>query len=56
VLITPYVVANDEDAQGVTSAFRERLGAWAHGNAGDVKTPPRAEPQARMPVVQEARP
>lgn len=37
VLITPYVVANDEDAQVVTSAFRERLGAWAQGNAGETK-------------------
>lgn len=39
VLITPYVVANDEDAQVVTSAFRERLGAWAQGNAGETKNP-----------------
>ena len=30
ILITPYIVADDYDAQAVTDAFRNQLGAWAH--------------------------
>lgn len=30
ILITPYIVADDFDAQAVTDAFRNQLGAWAH--------------------------
>ena len=29
VLITPYIVADDHDAQEITDAFRNQLGAWA---------------------------
>jgi len=29
ILITPYIVADDYDAQAVTDAFRRRLGGWA---------------------------
>lgn len=29
VLITPYIVADDHDAQEITDAFRNRLGEWA---------------------------
>ena len=29
VLITPYIVADDYDAQAVTEAFRNKLGSWA---------------------------
>jgi len=29
VLITPYVIRDDMDAQSITDAFRNRLGAWA---------------------------
>lgn len=29
VLITPYIVADDHDAQEITNAFRNRLGEWA---------------------------
>jgi general secretion pathway protein D len=30
VLITPYIVADDHDAQAITDAFRKQLGSWAH--------------------------
>lgn len=30
ILITPYIVADDFDAQAVTDAFRNQLGEWAH--------------------------
>jgi len=29
VLITPYIIADDKDAQSITEAFRSRLGDWA---------------------------
>lgn len=29
VLITPYIIADDNDAAAVTSAFRKQLGSWA---------------------------
>jgi hypothetical protein len=29
VLITPYIIEDDSDAQSVTDAFRKRLGGWA---------------------------
>jgi len=29
ILITPYIISNDTDAQAVTDAFRKRLGDWA---------------------------
>ena len=35
VLITPYIVADDHDAQEITNAFRNQLGEWAKPN-----TPP----------------
>ena len=28
VLITPYIIANDDDAQAVTEAFKKQLGEW----------------------------
>jgi len=33
VLITPYIVADDHDAQEITQAFRNQLGNWAHPKA-----------------------
>jgi general secretion pathway protein D len=33
VLITPYIMADDKDAQAVTDAFRSRLGNWAKTRA-----------------------
>lgn len=33
VLITPYIVADDHDAQEITAAFRNRLGEWARAKA-----------------------
>jgi len=29
VLITPYIIADDNDAEAVTTAFRSQLGEWA---------------------------
>jgi len=29
VLITPYIISDDKDAQAITEAFRNRLGEWA---------------------------
>ena len=29
ILITPYIIANDNDAAAVTSAFKKQLGGWA---------------------------
>ena len=29
ILITPYIISNDGDAQAVTEAFKKQLGAWA---------------------------
>lgn len=40
ILITPYIIANDNDAQAVTDAFRKQLGPWA----GTVPTPPKVVP------------
>ncbi len=46
VLITPYIVADDKDAESITDAFRKRLGEWASNAAlpeskpsGDTKIP-----------------
>ncbi len=40
VLITPYIVADDHDAQEITDAFRNQLGEWA-------RPKPPAQPPAR---------
>lgn len=37
VLITPYIIEDDNDAQAVTEAFRKRLGAWAQEPLPDSK-------------------
>jgi type II secretory pathway component GspD/PulD (secretin) len=29
ILITPYIIADDNDAVAVTDAFRKQLGGWA---------------------------
>lgn len=34
ILITPYIIASDNDAQAVTEAFRSQLGDWARGSPG----------------------
>ena len=39
ILITPYIIADDNDAASVTAAFRNQLGGWA-------KTQPKAAPDA----------
>ena len=33
VLITPYIIADDKDAEAITDAFRNRLGEWANNAA-----------------------
>jgi general secretion pathway protein D len=40
VLITPYIVADDHDAQEITNAFRNRLGDWAKPKAPAPAGPP----------------
>ncbi len=42
VLITPYIISNDNDAQSVTEAFKKQLGPWA----GTVQTSKSAKPDA----------
>jgi len=37
VLITPYIIEDDSDAQAVTEAFRKRLGDWAQPSQADGK-------------------
>ena len=36
VLITPYIVADDHDAQEITNAFRNRLGLWARPKTPEI--------------------
>lgn len=39
VLITPYIVADDHDAQAVTEAFRRQLGPWARTRGVQLEQP-----------------
>lgn len=39
VLITPYIVADDHDAQEITQAFRSRLGPWAENRPANALSP-----------------
>ena len=45
VLITPYIVADDHDAQAITSAFRNQLGEWAKPNE---PVPPKKHTNAQV--------
>lgn len=47
ILITPYIVADDHDAQEITSAFRNQLGEWAK---------PKALPLIEKPLEMKAVP
>ena len=38
VLITPYIIEDDSDAQEITQAFRKRLGGWAQEPSPGNKT------------------
>lgn len=53
VLITPYVISGDDEAQSVTDAFRKMLGPWA-GSAAASKVlpvePPKAPPATPAPA------
>ncbi len=46
VLITPYIISDDKDAEAITDAFRNRLGDWArntppvNARQGNVNPPP----------------
>ena len=60
ILITPYIIADDKDAQGITDAFRNRLGDWAripavaHDPKADLampKQPPPVPGAATPPAV-----
>lgn len=44
VLITPYIISNDSDAQVITEAFRKRLGEWARSAPPFFETTPGARP------------
>jgi general secretion pathway protein D len=46
VLITPYIIEDDSDAQTVTDAFRKQLGAWAQP-AAVAPRPPALAPAAQ---------
>lgn len=46
VLITPYIINNDNDAQVLTSAFRNLLGPWAGGAGAPQTLRPPAAPAA----------
>ena len=46
VLITPYIVADDHDAQEITNAFRNRLGEWARPA---IPAPPQSAPAPALP-------
>ncbi|MBP7493145.1 MAG: type II and III secretion system protein [Rhodoferax sp.] len=58
VLITPYIISDDKDAQAITDAFRSRLGDWAQdaplprrsGSASSDVEPPAVVP---LPVSQQ---
>jgi general secretion pathway protein D len=46
ILITPYIISDDREAETVTSAFRKMLGPWA-GTVGEAETKqPSAMPAA----------
>jgi general secretion pathway protein D len=46
VLITPYIINNDNDAQALTGAFRNLLGPWAGGTGPLLSVQPNAPPAA----------
>lgn len=49
ILITPYIIANDNDAQVVTEAFRKQLGDWARTQA------PGGRPSALPGILENVR-
>jgi len=46
VLITPYIIEDDSDAQAVTDAFRKRLGDWAQQPNNKLKPPTKSHQNA----------
>lgn len=54
ILITPYIITNDSDAQAVTDAFRRQLGEWA----GTAQRPAAKQnpPELPAPTQQEPAP
>ncbi len=53
VLITPYIINNDNDAQAVTGAFRNLLGPWA-GSTGPLLSVPPGAPSTATPPADPA--
>jgi general secretion pathway protein D len=51
ILITPYIISNDNDAQLVTDAFKKQLGPWAKTMELPKPSPPIVEGAAKSPVV-----
>jgi len=45
VLITPYIIADDKDAQAITDAFRDRAGDWARNASPAVSKQGDANPR-----------
>lgn len=52
VLITPYIISDDKDADAITEAFRNRLGSWAH----PAPTAPVKQGTANRPALTGANP
>lgn len=51
VLITPYIIADDHDAQSVTEAFKQQLGGWAQTVPRRVKPAPFYDEAAKPEVA-----
>lgn len=51
VLITPYIVADDHDAQEITDAFRNQLGEWAKPKTPSVLPTPESTAGSRQAVT-----
>ncbi|GAB3259983.1 type II secretion system protein D [Chitinimonas naiadis] len=56
VLITPYVIRDDMDAQSITDAFRNRLGPWAQAQDSGGGVPQRPAPVAVLPSATQVTP
>jgi general secretion pathway protein D len=54
VLITPYVIEDDSDAQAVTETFRQRMSEWVRGRIAPPPLP--AAPDEKRPAAAEKPP
>lgn len=51
ILITPYIISDDKDAQAITDAFRNQLGDWAKTRAAPGKPAAPGRPTATEPQL-----